>query len=178
VEPSEAELVRVLRNRGAFVTILSLHEALEIFDALTMIEQAVAEMAAERFGSVAISELRHLVEKQKKAADVGNDELATQIGRSFHHQLVILSQNKVIEEIHTQLSHRASLLSSLYSRTHNAWVFAKDHETIVNLIEARKAAEVKQLIHSHNTMIARSHEMEECNRGCLSREESLRPYLE
>lgn len=177
IELSEAGLVHMQRNRGAFVAKPSLQETLEIFDALTMIEQYVAEIVAERFSASATTKLRHLLEKQKKAADEGNDELSARLGRSFHAELVQLSQNRVVQDIHTQLSHRASLLSSLYHRVHDACSFAKDHENIIEMIDQGRVDDVKRLIQIHNDMVARSHKTELEESSVMGKKEALAPYL-
>ncbi len=177
IELAESGLVTILRNRGAFVAKPNMQEALEIYDALTMLEQSVAEMLADRLNSAMLSELKLMVKQQKRAAESGADDLATKLGKDFHRQLIKLSRNKVIEEIHTQLLRRASLLSSLFSRSYDACNFAKDHEIIIELIESGNAVEVKRLIQNHNHMIARSHDMDGENVDHLPLSEALAPYL-
>ncbi len=178
IELSETGLVSLQRNRGAFVAKPDLQEALEIFDALTMLEQCVAENLAAHASRAAVSELRILVQKQREAADSRNDELAAQIGRQFHRELIKQSHNKVVEEVHTQLSQRAALLSSLYKRTHNACALVNDHETMLELVEKGEAGEVKRLLQTHNHLIARSHHFEDVATASLDRAEALKPYID
>ena len=178
IELSESGLVSLQRNRGAFVAKPSLQEALEIFDALTMLEQCVAENLAAHANRTAVSELRLLVQRQRKAADCRNDELAAWVGRQFHRELIKQSHNKVVEEVHTQLSQRAALLSNLYKRTHNACALVNDHETMIELIEKGEAGEVKRLLQTHNLLIARSYHIEDVESEALDRAEALRPYID
>ena len=177
IELVESGLVNIQRNRGAFISKPSLQEALEIYDALTMLEQSVAEMLAERVNSTVLGELKLQTQKQRRAAEAGNDDLATKLGKDFHTLLVRLSRNKVLEEIHTQLLRRAALLSNLFNRSFDACTFAKDHERIIELIEDGDAVEVKRLIQNHNLMIARSHDMESESVDRINMQDALQPYL-
>lgn len=177
IELVESGLVNIQRHRGAFVAKPSLQEALEIYDALTMLEQSVAEMLAERVNSAMLADLKLQVEKQRRAAEAGNDELATTLGKDFHTRLVRLCRNKIIEEIHAQLLHRAALLSNLFSRSHDTCTFVRDHDRIIELIEAGDAAEVKRLIQSHNLMIARSHDISDGAEDGMTIQEALEPYV-
>ncbi len=175
---SENGLVRVQRNKGAFVAQPNMQEALDVFDALTVMEQSVAESLAGRISPSALSGLQHIVLKQRQAAEDGNDALAEQLGRDFHKALIRLGQNRVIEEMHTQLSHRASLLTSLYIRTHDTCTFVKDHDVIIELIEKGEGEEAKRLIQSHNHMIARSFDIDGVKRKRLKCDEALKPYIQ
>lgn len=177
VELTKSSLVKIERNRGAFVARPSLQEALEIYDTLTMIEQYTAGLVANRIESGQMKELKRLVKRQKEAADESKIDVATKLGKEFHRNFVKLSGNRVLGEIHTQLLRRASLISSLYKRSFDACNFVRDHELIIELTEKGQAKEAKDLIQNHNHMIARSHDMSNDTVPHVSLHEVLRPYV-
>ncbi|RUX44695.1 GntR family transcriptional regulator, partial [Mesorhizobium sp. M7A.F.Ca.CA.002.09.1.1] len=51
-------LGQIERNRGAFVARPSMQEAMEIYDALTLVEQGVAAQLSDRLGPAGWAELR------------------------------------------------------------------------------------------------------------------------
>lgn len=177
VELAEGGLVSIQRHKGAFVASPSLGEALEIYDALTIVEQAVAEILIERGGSSRLSELRQVNERQHKAIDESNRELAHDLGRDFHTGLVKLARNRQIEEFHAKLTRQASLLSSLYTTDPGVCGFAEDHDDIMDLIERGEVAAVKRKIQAHNNLVARSFHYDAVREQTLSLEEALNPYF-
>ncbi len=178
IELSDEGLVSLQHHRGAFVAKLSLGEALEIYEALTMLEQATAEKLAERGAMAGLGELRLMIERQAKAYADGNQMLADDIGRDFHSVLVRLGRNRIIEEFHTQLTRRAALMWSLYDSQPDTCAFVADHQKIVDLIEAGEVAAVKRHIQMHNNLVARSFDFEGSRKQELSVREALLPYKE
>lgn len=178
IELADGGLVNLQRNRGAFVASPSLRESLEIYEALTMVEQATAESLIERGASARMGELRQLNERQRKAIDDGNKELADDLGRNFHSLLVRLGRNRIVEDFHIRLTRQAALLSSLYSSEPDTCGFAADHEQIMDLIERGEVAAVKRSIQTHNNLVARSFHYDEVRTQTLSVQEALAPYLD
>lgn len=178
IELSETGLVTLQHNRGASVASPSLGEALEIYESLTMVEQAVAELLCERGPTARLGELRHLVAKQQKAIDEGNQELADDLGRDFHSLLVRLGRNRTIEEFHSNLTRRAALLSSLFTSHSDTCSFIEDHQVIIDLIERGEVAAVKRALSVHNHLVARSFDFEDRRIQEMTIEEALAPYGE
>lgn len=177
VELSDGGLVSLQRNRGAFVANPSLAEALEIYDALTIIEQSVAEILIERGAAARLGEMRQLNERQRKAIEEENRQLSHDLGRDFHTALVRLGRNRQIEEFHARLTRQAALLSSLYTTEPEACGFAHDHDDILDLIERGEVAAVKRKIQTHNQVVARSFNYDQVREQSLPLAEALAPYL-
>lgn len=178
IELADGGLINLQHHKGAYVASPSLGEALEIYEALTMVETAVAESLIERGAAARMGELRHLNERQRKALEDGNQELADDLGRDFHSLLVRLGRNRTIEEFHIKLTRKAALLSSLYTSEPDSCGFAADHEQIMDLIERGEVAAVKRCIQTHNSLVARSFNYDEVRAQTLTLTEALQPYLD
>ncbi|WP_136661565.1 GntR family transcriptional regulator [Nitratireductor sp. XY-223] len=170
-------LVTVERHRGAFVSRPSHREAMEIYDALTMLEQGVAAQLSGRLDQRGWSELRHHVELQHKAVEEGNDELADQLGSHFHVILVKLSRNTVVQEMHAQLIRRTALLRSLVDSRFDYCGLLHDHSEIIDLLEAGRVAKAQELIDTHHRNVVKGYLMGENTEQSMSVHEALEPYV-
>lgn len=177
IELADGGLVNLQRHRGAFVANPSLGEALEIYDALTIVEQAVAEILIERGAGARMAELHRVNAQQRQAIEDENHQLAHSLGRKFHSTLVRLARNRQIEDFHSKLTRQAALLSSLYNSEHDSCAFVCDHEQIMDLIERGEVAAVKRAIETHNNIVARSFHYDERREQVLTLAEALQPYI-
>lgn len=158
---SEDGLVTMQRNRGAFVCKPSYREAVEIYDALTILEQGVAAQLSGRINVRGWSELRRHVERQHEAVDAKNDLLADELGAGFHEELVRLLRNSVVRQMHSQLVRRTSLLRSLVQSRFDYCGLLHDHGRLVDLLEEGRVAEAQELIAVHHDNVVRGFLMDE-----------------
>jgi DNA-binding GntR family transcriptional regulator len=170
-------LATIERNRGAFVARPSLQEAMEIYEALTVVEQGVASQLSERLGSTGWAELRQHVERQRNAVANGNDGLADQLGQDYHTLLVRLGRNKVLQEMHAQLHRRATLLRSLVAADFCYCDLLDDHARLIDLLEKGRIRQALVLIDTHNRAVARGYIMDRDVFPELSPQVALAPYL-
>lgn len=171
-------LVTIELNRGAFVARPSLQEALEIYDALTLVEQGIAAQLSERLGPTGWAELRQHVERQRQAVEAGNNALADLLGQEFHTLFVRLSRNKVMQEIHAQLIRRTTLLRSLVTADFDYCCLLDHHSKLLDLLEKGRLKPANQLIDAHHRTVVRSYIMEGAVYPELMPREALLPYLE
>lgn len=157
---ADDDLVQIERNRGAFVARPSMQDALEIYDALTVVEQGVAAQLSDRLGPAGWAELRRHVERQRAAVDAGNHALADELGQEFHMLLVRLSRNKVMQEIHAQLLRRTTLLRSLITADFDYCNLLDDHTRIVDLLRKGRVKQALELIDGHYRAVVRSYIMD------------------
>ena len=143
-------LAQIERNRGAFVAKPSMQEAMEIYDALTLVEQAVA---------------------------AGNSALADVLGQEFHSVFVRLSRNKVMQEIHAQLVRRTTLLRSLITADFDYCNLLDDHARVIDLLEKGRLKKAMELIDTHHRSVVRGYIMDRAVFPELSPREALAPYL-
>ncbi|MFA5123974.1 GntR family transcriptional regulator [Zavarzinia sp.] len=178
IRMSEDGIVTIERNRGAFVARLSLQETLQIYEAMTVIEQGAAILAVTRVGTSAWAEIRRNAERQRHAAHESNFGLSDHLGVAFHFELVRLTGNRVLEDMHAQLTRRVTLLHSLYRSEFDQCALADDHLRILDLVERRQIKKAQDLIAEHNRLIVKGFFLEEAEtRKPLPLAEALAPYL-
>jgi DNA-binding GntR family transcriptional regulator len=170
-------LVQIERNRGAFVAKPGIQEALELYDALTLVEQGVAAQLSDRLGPTGWAELRQHVERQRQAVEAGNDALADLLGQEFHTLFVRLSRNKVMQDIHAQLIRRTTLLRSLITANFDYCNLLDHHSRIIDLLEKGRLKPAMELIDTHHRAVVRGYIMDRAVFPEISVQEALLPYL-
>jgi len=171
-------LAQIERNRGAFVARPGIQDALEIYDALTLVEQGVAAQLSERLGPAGWAELRQHVERQRQAVAAGNHALADLLGQEFHTLLVRFSRNKVMQEIHAQLVRRTTLLRSLVTADFDYCNLLDDHSKIIDLLERGRLKRAMELIDTHHRAVVRGYIMDRQVFPELTPREALTSYLD
>lgn len=171
-------LAQIERNRGAFVARPSMQEAIEIYDALTLVEQGVAAQLSDRLGPAGWAELRQHVERQRHAVAAGNDALADVLGQEFHTLFVRLSRNKVMQDIHAQLARRTTLLRALITADFDYCNLLEDHARLIDLLEKGRLKKALELIDTHHRAVVRGYIMDRQVFPELTPREALHPYLD
>lgn len=178
IRMSEDGLVTIERNRGAFVAKPSLQETLQTYEAMTVIEQGAAALAVTRIGTSAWGELRRKAELQRRAAHEANHDLSDHLGIGFHFDLVRLTANRILEDMHAQLTRRVTLLHSMYRTEFDQCLLADDHIRILDLIEKRQIKKAQDLLAEHNRLVVKGFFLEEGEvRRPLPLAEALAPFL-
>lgn len=154
-------LVETHLNRGAFVARPSHREAMEIYDALTLIEQGVVALLHHRHGAAAGEELRAHVALQGEAVREADHARADALGQEFHSLLVAQTRNRVLAETHAGLQRRATLLRSLYPSDFNYDALLDEHARIVELLCAGRVGELQALIAEHNRSVVLAYALDE-----------------
>lgn len=171
-------LATIERNRGAFVAKPGMQEAIELYDALTLVEQGVAAQLSERLGPAGWNELRQHVERQRQAVEAGNDALADLLGQEYHTLFVRLSRNKVMQDIHAQLIRRTTLLRSLIPADFEYCNLLDDHSRLIDLLEKGRLKPAMELIAAHHNRVVRGYIMDRPAHVELTPREALAPYLD
>lgn len=112
---SEEGLTTVLPNRGAFVASPSFKDAIELFDALTFIEQGVLDRSADFLGTVAWRDLKEYLIQERAIAEELDVSQEPDVTAGFHTRLVNLTNNGMLCEFHKKLVNRAVLLNQILS---------------------------------------------------------------
>jgi DNA-binding GntR family transcriptional regulator len=158
---AEDGLVTIARNRGAFVASPTLQEAIEVYEALILVEQGMVAQLCDGIAPTALAKLSFNIARQRRATAVGNHEEADRIGTEFHSEVISLSNNRVIAEMHEQLTRRSRLLHALYPRDYDRCRLCDDHERLVQLIARRQAKRARDLIDEHYRAILRGFRIED-----------------
>jgi len=170
---AEDGLVTIERNRGAFVANPSLREAIEVYDALILLEQGMVTRLCDGIVRPDLARLADNIARQRAATDAGENTRADRIGTDFHSALVALSDNQVLSDIHDQLNRRARLLQSLYPRDYDRCRLCDDHVRLVQLIEKRQARRARDLLEDHYRAILRGFRIDERPRPARTLEEAF-----
>ncbi len=177
VRLSDEGMVTIERNRGAFVVKPSLQDALDVYDAASILEQGAIARWSHRMSPAARASLRQHLQMQRKALQDRNEAMSDILGQQFHMLLVKLSQNRVIIDIYEQLSRKILLIRSLYRAEFDYAHLLEEHERLVDLVEKRRFKKTQDLLHSHNRLVSNSYVLEEQARASRSLAEELAPYL-
>jgi DNA-binding GntR family transcriptional regulator len=161
---AEDGLVTIERNRGAFVASPSPQEAIEVYEALILVEQGMVAQLCDGTARPSLASLGDTIERQRRATAQGDHASADLLGAEFHSALIRLSRNRVLAGIHDQLTRRSTLLHALYPRDYDRCRLCDDHVKLVQLIERRRAKPARDLIDSHYRAILRGFRIEETPR--------------
>lgn len=172
------ELVTIQRNRGAFVKKYTLQEAIEIYDALTTIEQGVAAQIAGKIDNAGWQKLRKHVEMQRSAVSRDDTAMADELGAGFHSLLVSLANNRTIQDIHALLVQRTHLLRSLHQSRFDYCVLLDEHSKIVDLLQRGRIKQAMELLDHHHHHVVRAYMMDFSGHPEMSLNEALSPFLE
>lgn len=145
-------LVRMERNRGAFVANPSQEEARQVFAARRLVEPGIAVDACARIAPSDIAALRaHLADEAHHMNARGPTALRAEIRASgeFHLMLAQISGNAILHRFMEELIARSSLVIALYGRSGASSCGHGEHAAIVEAIERRDAGTVQALVLRH-----------------------------
>ncbi|MCF3641243.1 GntR family transcriptional regulator [Rhizobium sp. TRM95111] len=145
-------LVKVERNRGAFVAYPSPEEAREIFAARRQIEPGIVTAAARNAAPSDIVRLRHLLaEEQRLTGQRGRDARRAEIKASgdFHLTLAAIAGNSIMERFMDELVARSSLVIALYGQSTASSCGHREHEEIAAALETGDAEKACRLMLHH-----------------------------
>ena len=145
-------LVRIERNRGAFVSNPTPDEAREVFDSRRLIEPGIVRSAAERITAVEIALLRdHLKQETRFMSERGPAARRAEIKASgdFHILLASYSGNLILQKFMDELVARSSLVIALYGRSGASSCGHNDHADLLDAVEARDVPRAQALMLRH-----------------------------
>ncbi len=145
-------LVRIERNRGAFVANPTPEEARQVFDSRRLIEPALALEATERVSAADIVAFRErLAEETELMGQHGASARRAEIRASgdFHLLLAKVAGNAILGRFMEELVARSSLVIALYGRTGASRCGHSDHGDILDALEKRDGATAARLMLKH-----------------------------
>jgi DNA-binding GntR family transcriptional regulator len=142
-------LVRLERNRGAFVEQPSRTEAREVFEARALIEPRLAALAAEAAKPEDIARLRRHLDSEHAALSASRDSEAIALSARFHIDIAEIAANSILTDIVRDLVSRSSLIIALYWRRRDTTCESHAHHALVEAIAKGNAADASALMKSH-----------------------------
>lgn len=145
-------LVRIERNRGAFVANPDPEEARQVFAARRLVEPGIAAEACARATPRDLGRLRaHLSHEHHHMNLRGPNARRAEIKASgeFHLLLAAAAGNQIMHRFMEELIARSSLVIALYGRSGASSCGHDDHGGIVDALERRDAAAAQALVVRH-----------------------------
>lgn len=145
-------LVKIERNRGAFVSNPSPEEAQQVFDSRRLIEPGIVRAAAARLTPDDIAALRlHLEQEAHFMNKRGPTARRAEIKASgdFHLMLAAHAGNAILEKFMDELVARSSLVIALYGRSGVSSCGHNEHDAILDALEAGNADRACDLMLHH-----------------------------
>jgi DNA-binding GntR family transcriptional regulator len=157
IKLSEIGLVRVLPQRGTFVTRISEKEVLDARFVREAVECAIARRASAGIAKSAVEELRDIIGEQRKAARAKDEERFFVLDDAFHRSLASAADCayawRVVEEAKGQMD-RVRFLS--IPDTLPTEVPIVQHQAILDAIAAGRAAAAERAMQEHLREIFKS----------------------
>ncbi len=106
----EAEgLIEKRPYRGAFVTVLSMTELVDIYVAREALEELAARIAVERMTPDVVASLEALLAEMESATESGDRSALFDLNGAFHFTLYTASQNKILCQLIEGLWERSTV---------------------------------------------------------------------
>jgi DNA-binding GntR family transcriptional regulator len=142
-------LVRIERNRGAFVAKPSIKEAREVFEARALLEPRTARAAAERVAPADITLLEKHMEQEHAALAEGKAGQALKLSGLFHIEIARIADQQTIESFLRQLISRSSLVIALYWQRRNALCESHAHHALLEAFRQNDGATAEEMMKGH-----------------------------
>jgi DNA-binding GntR family transcriptional regulator len=130
---SHDRLVKLEPNRGAFVAVLSLDEAKQIYEAWRLTESAIIRSVTQSITPEQIAALRSLIAEERDACHQKDIARLARLSVQFHLQLAQLCPNQFLVRFFQELVPQTSL--AFFYEVRNMPICAEDeHSNILNCI--------------------------------------------
>lgn len=166
-------LLRIERNRGAFVAKPSVKEAREVFEARALLEPRTARAAAERTTPADIALLEQHIQHEHAALMAGQPGRALKLSGYFHVEIARIADQATIEGFIRQLVSRSSLVIALYWRRRNAMCESHAHHALVDALRDHDADTAEDLMKGHLLDLISQLDLRDQPDGTLSLREAL-----
>src|SRR3954454_18370136 len=131
-------LVRIERNRGAFVANPTIEEARQVFASRRLIEPGLALAACERVTPADMASFRDQLDKEAGfLSERGPSARRSEIKASgdFHLMLAAVAGNAILQRFMEELVARSSLVIALYGRSGASSCGHAEHMAVVDALE-------------------------------------------
>ncbi len=143
-------LLRSIPSRGTFITELSAHDILEIYQVRERLEGLAARIAAEQMSPEEVAALKHeLAFSEQRATEGHHDEILESDVR-FHKLIITATQNQRLGAILTTLDDQMYRIRLMLPRS-AGWLeeMLGEHRAITERIMARDADGAERVMAQH-----------------------------
>jgi phosphonate utilization transcriptional regulator len=145
----EAGLIVQEKNRGAFVRVIGLAEAAELYEVRGGLDAAAGRLLAERITPEQLSTLRGITQRMKGIAIADVEQFHT-LNLDFHDKIVAMAGNRTLTETYRKLTQKLALFRKRNLLKPMAIPhFAEEHCAIVDLLEQKDGARCAEALYAH-----------------------------
>ncbi len=142
-------IVDLQSNKGAYVACPTPGEADEVLSARKLIEAGIVRNLAKSSDETAIAGLRHHIEKEDRAREVGERREIIRLSGEFHVELANAYGNSVLNKTIRELITRTSLIVGLFGTNRSATCPENEHAQILDAIAAGDTERAAELVCHH-----------------------------
>jgi len=146
---SYERLVKIIENKGAFVTCSSKEEAKEVFEMRRVLETEAVRKACRLFNEEQIRELEDLVQEELREIEQGDYIEALQLSGDFHLKIAEMAGNSYFYQYLEDLISLTYVIISIYSRGKERNGTCCNHLEIFHAIKQRDEDLAVQLTVDH-----------------------------
>ena len=145
----ESGLIYQEKNRGAFVRVVELSEAAELYEVRAGLDATAGRLLADRINTEQLSALRQLTE-QMKSVNSGDVDQFHILNLDFHDQIIAMTGNRTLTETYRKLAKQLALFRKRNLMAPMAIPhFAQEHSAIVDMLEQRDAVGCAEALYAH-----------------------------
>lgn len=145
----ESGLIHQEKNRGAFVRVIELEEAADIYDVRSGLDAIAGRLLATRITAEQLGTLRALTDSMLSVSAQEIDRFHA-MNLAFHDQIVTMVGNHPLRETYSKLVKQLTLFRKRNLLAPKAIPrFAEEHSAIVDLLEAGDAIGCAEALFAH-----------------------------
>jgi DNA-binding GntR family transcriptional regulator len=143
-------LVDLIPNRGAIAVKLTEKDILQVFELLAGLEAMSGELAAQRISATQLAEIKAL--HYEMLACFARDDLSGyyRLNARIHLSINEAAGNPLLMKTYKEINARVQALRFRTNQNKSRWQEAvREHETILQALEARDAAAMRRILTEH-----------------------------
>jgi phosphonate utilization transcriptional regulator len=145
----ESGLIYQEKNRGAFVRVVELSEAADIYDVRAGLDATAGRLLAARINTEQLGILRTLTE-QMESIDRHDVEQFHSLNLAFHDKIIAMTGNRTLTDTYRNLAKQLALFRKRNLMAPMAIPhFAHEHSAIVGMLEQRDAIGCAEALYAH-----------------------------
>lgn len=146
-------LVTLMPNRGAVVCKPTTQDALDVFEARSLLEPGIVSKFIASASDADIERVRALLAQEQAAWSRRDRRAMIRLSGEFHLLLAEIAGNKTVLELLRELVWRSSLIVAVYQKPGAASCPPSEHETLYDALFKRSAgAPALMLEHLHHVV--------------------------
>ncbi len=142
--------VRLVPNRGARVSRLTVEEVEEAFPVMAALEAVAGELACKRITDEEIAAVRTCHERMRQAFEEGDMASYFELNQAIHGAILDAARNPTLAQHHKMLSQRVRRARYMANMSGKRWHEAmEEHEEILAALESRQGRRLAPLLKRH-----------------------------